>query len=228
MALAYLIGSEGHYGMPRRRASSNDYNHFDDSAIIATENEVEALLDLLANSLEQRAKAGPGGYSAATFNVKWVPYAIRCLVTHILNQIQFVNVAGVRLNVLLMKVLALHALQYSAAIDADAAECASFTLYLLSNRGFTAPFLPGPFGIDDRIAGTGSLSAKVLTSYIHMENITPAGRHAADQLLLRLPYLCFRGSLSELVSNHRFNLCFDSARTFSHMVHTLNDIPDEF
>lgn len=63
-----------------------------------------------------------------------------------------------------------------------------------------APFLPGSFGIDDRIAGTGSLSAKVLTSYIHMDSITPAGRHAADQLLLRLRYLSFQGSLSELVS----------------------------
>lgn len=198
MALAYLIGSEGHFGMPRRRASLSGYSDFDDSVIV-TEMEVVALLELLANSLQQRTKVGPGGYSAATFHVKWVLFAIRCLVTHTLNQIQFVNVAGLRLNVLLMKVLALHALQKSAAIDPDAAEYASFTLYLLSNRGFTAPFLPASFGIDDRIAGTGSLSANVLTSYIHQQNITPAGRHAADQLLLRLQYLCFRGSLSELV-----------------------------
>lgn len=100
------------------------------------ESEVVALLGLLADSLQQRSKAGAGGYSAATFNVKWVLYAIRCLVTNILNQIQFTNVAGVRLNVLLMKVLALHALRNSTVIDAEAAEYAAFTLYLLSNRGF--------------------------------------------------------------------------------------------
>lgn len=228
MALAYLVGSEGHFGQPRRRTSSNVYSdssNFDDSVIVVTEPEVTSLLELLANTLQQRSKDGPGGYSAATFNVKWVLYAIRCLATHTLNQLQFVNVAGVRLNVLLMKVLALHALQNSAAIDADAAEYASFTLYLLSNYGFTvriqsghcsecwllvtqvslsifllqSPFLPGSFGSDDKIAGTGSLSAKVLTSYILMENITSAGRHAADQLLLRLRYLCFRGTMSDLV-----------------------------
>jgi hypothetical protein len=136
MTLAYLIGSEGHFGQPRRRASSNGYNEYDDSAIIVTESEVSALLGLLADSLQQRAKAGAGGYSAATFNVKWVLYSIRCLVTNTLNQIQIVNVVGVRLNVLLLKVLALHALRNSTVIDAEAAEYAAFTLYLLSNRGF--------------------------------------------------------------------------------------------
>lgn len=200
MTLAYLIGSEGHFGLPRRRASSSGYHDtFDESAIVLTESEVLALLELLANSLQQRSKAGPGGYSAATFNVKCVLYTIRCLATNVSNQVQFADVAGVRLNLLLMKVLALHALQNSTVIDSEAAEYASFTLYLLSNRGFTMPFLPGSFGSDDRIAGTGSLSAKVLTSYIHKETITPAGRHAADQLLLRLRYLSFRGSLAELV-----------------------------
>lgn len=110
---------------------------FDDSAIILSEIEVTALLSLLSDSLQQRSKSGPGGYSAATFNVKWVLFAIRCLVTHTLNQIQFVNVAGVRLNVLLMKVLALHGLRNaSSVIDAEAAEYAAFTLYLLSNQGF--------------------------------------------------------------------------------------------
>ena len=33
-----------------------------------------------------------------------------------------------------------------------------------------------------------------------MESITPAGRHAADQLLLRLRYLNMSGSLNELAS----------------------------
>lgn len=139
MALAYLVGSEGHFGQPRRRSVSNVYadSNLDDSVIIVTKSEVLALIELLANTLKQRSKDGPGGYSASTFNVKWVLYAIRCLATHHLNQIQYTNTAGVQLNVLLMKVLALHAIQNSATIDADAAEYASFTLYLLSNHGFS-------------------------------------------------------------------------------------------
>ena len=64
-------------------------------------------------------------------------------------------------------------------------------------------FLPAVYGEQDRIAGMGSLSAKILTSYIHMESITPAGRHAADQLLLRQRYLIFEGSVSELSSPSR-------------------------
>jgi hypothetical protein len=58
-------------------------------------------------------------------------------------------------------------------------------------------FLPSFFGGEPK---TGNLAAKVLTSYVHMEDITPPGRHAADQLLLRLKYLCFQGTVAELVS----------------------------
>ena len=44
------------------------------------------------------------------------------------------------------------------------------------------------------------LSAKVFTAYLRLSTITSAGRHAAEQVLLRLPYLIFKGRMSELVS----------------------------
>jgi hypothetical protein len=99
-----------------------------------------------------------------------------------------------------MKALAEHSIKHSTVVDAEAAEYAAFSLYLQSNYGFVSRFLPAVYGNDDKIKGTGSLAAKVLTSYIHMESITPAGRHAADQLLLRLRYMQFKGSVAELVT----------------------------
>jgi hypothetical protein len=91
------------------------------------------MVELLSDTLHQRAKDGPGGYSAATFNAKWVLYAIRCLLTSTTNQLCFV---GTILNTLLMKALAQHSLQHVASIDDDAAEHAAFSLYLQSNYGF--------------------------------------------------------------------------------------------
>jgi hypothetical protein len=73
-------------------------------------------------------------------------------------------------------------------------------LYLQPNYGFLTTFLPAILGNHNNIAGKGCLAAKILTSYVHMESITPAGRHAADQLLLRLRYLNMSGSLNELAS----------------------------
>ena len=108
---------------------------------------------------------------------------------------------GPRLNTLLMKALAEHSMKNSTLVDAEAAEYAAFSLYLQSNYGFKTQFLPAFYGNDDKIKGTGSLAAKVLTSYIHMKSITPAGRHAADQLLLRLKYMHFTGSVAELASS---------------------------
>ena len=50
MALAFLVGSEGHFGQPRRRSVPNVYadSSYDDSIIIVTESEVLALVELLA------------------------------------------------------------------------------------------------------------------------------------------------------------------------------------
>lgn len=101
-----------------------------------TETEIDLLVELLANTLHQRAKEGPGGYSAATFNIKGVILAVRCLLTHSMNQLRFVNTVGPKLNALLQKALAQYALQGASNMDAEAAEDACFSLYLQSNHGF--------------------------------------------------------------------------------------------
>lgn len=200
MALAYLIGSSGHFGQPRGKNTSATYTSPADSVIIVSESEAGLMVELLANTLENRAKVGPGGYSAATFNVKWILFAIRCLLTHQTNQETFSSCCGSRLNALLVKALAEHSIKHSVAVDSEAAEYAAFALYLQSNYGFKDQFLPAIYGNQDKLNSTGSLAAKILTSYIHMESITPAGRHAADQLLLRLRYLLFQGSVSDLAT----------------------------
>jgi len=198
MALSYLLGSSGHFGQARGTNTTATFASAEDSVLLLSEPEAAVMVELLANTLANRAKEGPGGYSAATFHVKWVLYSIRCLLTHSLNQQLFATTMGPRLNALLMKALAEHSMKTTSAVDQEAAEYAAFSLYLQSNYGFKDRFLPAVYGNQDNIKGTGSLAAKVLTSYIHMESITPAGRHAADQLLLRLRYLDFKGSVSEL------------------------------
>ena len=44
-----------------------------------------------------------------------------------------------------------------------------------------------------------SLSTKVLKSYLDMENITPLGKHSAEQLLFRLKFLKFEGEVLDLI-----------------------------
>ena len=201
MALSYIVGSSGHFGQPRGKNATATYNHPDDSALLVSDDDACLIVDMLGNALQNRAKEGHGGYSAATFHVKWVLFSIRCLLTQASNQAVFVSACGARLNTLLMRALAEHSIKHSTVLDAEAAEYAAFSLYLQSNYGFMTRFLPAVYGNDDKIKGTGSLAAKVLTSYIHMETITPAGRHAADQLLLRLRYMQFKGSVAELATN---------------------------
>lgn len=190
MALAYLVGGEGHYGQSKSRGSSFP-GHPDESVLLIMANEAAQLEELLSNTLHQRAKEGPGGYSAATFTIKGVLFGIRCLLTNTLNQNAIATTCGVKLNCLLMKALAQHAIQRVLTIDAEAAEHAAFSLYLLSSFGFSIPFLANNF------VGDARLAEKVLTSYLHMENITPAGQHAADQVLLRLPYLKYTENPTE-------------------------------
>lgn len=45
---------------------------------------------------------------------------------------------------------------------------------------------------------TEMLAAKVFTAYRQRGDVTPAGKHAVDQLLLRLRYLSFDGSAADL------------------------------
>ena len=200
MALGCLVGSEGHFGQAKLSSSASTiYANPDDSVLILHDKDVDLLVELLANTLHNRGKDGPGGYSAATFSVKYVLFAIRCLLTHTNNQARFSNHANLELNCLLVKALAHHAIQKSLTMDTEAAEFACFSLYLQSNYGFKLPFLPTFFTTRN---DKGKLLSKVLTSYLHTPNITPAGQHAAEQLLLRLKYLYFAGSTSNLVSAH--------------------------
>ena len=136
MALAYLVGSEGHFGQPREASSGNvGATQIHDSVLLVTNSEAERLIELLSNTLHLRSKDGPGGYSAATFSVKSVLCAIRCLLTNHINQITFAT-TGVRLNCLLLKAISFFALNRVPIVDAEAAEHAAFSLYLQSNYGF--------------------------------------------------------------------------------------------
>ena len=203
MALACLVGGEGHYGQPRANVSSSVLQS-DDSAMLIMPDEAKQLVELLANALHQRCKNGPGGYSINTFSAKCVLQAVRCLLVTISNQKTFMSSCGIKLNGLLLKALARHSIQRDQTIDAEAAECACFSLYLLSNLGFKRPFLPQNYEED-------GLAEKVLTSYLHVENTTHAGRHAADQLLLRLPNLIFNGYVSDHESTVASDYEFEAA-----------------
>lgn len=202
MALSYLIGSEGHYGQPRSLGSTPpSTTHAEDTLLQITMSEAHDLVELLANTLHQRVKEGPGGYSAATYTVKGILSAVRCLLTLDKNQKTFATASAAKLNALLLKALAQHAVQRALTIDTQAAEHACFSLYIMSNFGFRSPFLPSSFGESNEKNDTDTATShlvKVLTSYLSMESITAAGRHAADQLLLRSAYLQFKGSTFEL------------------------------
>jgi len=198
MALSYLIGSEGHYGQSRARkgfAAASAFVDQDESCLIVTDGEVTRLVELLATALHHRAKDGAGGYSAATFSVKYVLFSLRCLLTHYENQVKFAQAQGAQVNALLMKVLAQYSLQHVDYIDEEGAEHAAFSLYLLSNYCFTKPFLPSIFGGEKPFK---SLTGKVLTAYLEHCNPTPAGKHAAEQVLLRYKHMIFEGTPAEL------------------------------
>ena len=230
MGLAFLVGSEGHFGQPKLSSTASKlYSNPDDSVLLLSEGEIRGLVELLANTMHDRSKDGAGGYSAATFGVKYVLFAWRCLLTHPSNQIRVAKVAGVHLNSLLLKALARHAISRSNSMDVEAAEYAAFALYLQSSYSFKVcyyyvstsadlnhgclltnllarppgfiieqdAFLPAMYASPDE---RNCLSAKVFTAYLRLSTITSAGRHAAEQVLLRLPYLIFKGRMSELVS----------------------------
>ena len=137
MALSYLVGSYGNFGQAKiNSATSTVHANPRDSVLVMTESEAEILVELLANSIHQRGKEGAGGYSIATFSAKYVLFAIRCLLTHTLNQNRMIKVAGRILNSLLLKSLALHSTRQDSTLDAESAEYACFSLYVLSNYGF--------------------------------------------------------------------------------------------
>lgn len=147
MALAYLVGSEGHFGQQAKgRTTGKQWvydsttamspRHDGNNVLLVRKSEAEHLISALVSTLHRRSKALPGGYSAATFSLKYVLFAIRCLLTQPKNQEQFAGANMELLNALFMIVLGRHALQNVTYIDAEAAEHACFSLYLLSHYGF--------------------------------------------------------------------------------------------
>lgn len=205
MALSYLIGSEGHFGQSKLRPSASTINANDDnSELILSEKDVHLLVELLDNTISRRGKKGSCGYSSATFSLKYVLFSLRCLLTHTSNQLAVATRVGTTVNCLLMKALALHSAKPGDGfMDADAAEYACFSLYLLSNYGFEdLLFLPKSFAPprNENDANINDLAAKVLNCYLTESNdIKPAGKHAAEQLLLRLKFLNFGDNSEEMV-----------------------------
>ena len=124
ISLAFLLGSEGHFG--QGCISHTTPKHIqDDSAnrlLLTKGSEAPILVELVSNSLHCRGKDGPGGYSASTFNAKKTLFAVRCLLTHNLNVKTFYVTCGVKLNALQFKSIALHSIQLAPVVDAEAAE----------------------------------------------------------------------------------------------------------
>jgi hypothetical protein len=202
MVLACLVGGEGHFGQPRVNVSSSVLR-LDDSAMLVLPDEARRLVELFADTLHKRGKNGPGGYSGNTFSPKTVLQAIRCLLVTVSNQKTFMSTCGIKLTSLLLKSLARHCFGDDSTIDAKSAEHACFSLYLISNLGFLRPFLPILYEEDE-------LVGKVLTKYLYFEKTTPPGRHAAEQLLLRLPFLIFDGHINSQESTVASDYEFES------------------
>jgi hypothetical protein len=181
MALSYLVGSEGHLGQPNSHLWSCVANADRDQILIVLGSEAPMLLELLGNSLHNRGKKGPGGYSSATFHLKQTLLALRCLLTNSVNVKTIYAVCGTKLNALLLKVIAVFSFKDSITVDSEAAEYAIFSLYLMSNFGFNKPFLPNWYNHD--------LVAKILLFYSTKDSSSALAKHAAEQLLLRLSHL---------------------------------------
>mmetsp|Transcript_47026 Transcript_47026/g.54923 ORF Transcript_47026/g.54923 Transcript_47026/m.54923 type:complete len:800 (-) Transcript_47026:208-2607(-) len=186
IALSFLVESEGHRSHP----GSSNFK----SVILMDSEGIHLLLELLVNTLHHRSKPGPGGYSAASFTLKEALYALRCMINDDKNFKAFSESCGIKLSSILFKVLALYSVQQVRKMDEIAAEHACFSLYLLSNIGFSSPFLPASFN-DDEISN--GIIMKVLTMYLRSENLTSTGRHLAQQLMLRVPHLVYSGSLND-------------------------------
>lgn len=197
MALSYLIGSQGNFGHSHLKPSAATIDaNVADSPLIMSDFDIDIILELLDNTLHLREKKGLGGYSSASFSVKYVLFALRCLLTHTSNQRAIAQQVSLEMNTLLIKALAYHTMDSTtASMDNESAEYAVFSLYLLSNHCFdTVPFLPNTFKSGNPEYAE-DVSVRILSLYQSLPSCRPAGRHAAAQLLLRLRYLNFQDGL---------------------------------
>ena len=218
--MSYLVLSSDN---PSVEATSKKYASLSSSTTLATY-EAQTLIELLSNTLHGRAKEGTGGYSGATFSLKSVLYALKCILSEPKNRLVFAATywgsQACPLNVLLLKAVARYSLLSTAEnsnMDAEAAEHALLCLYYMTLYGLddaaigyplpylvgnvTSAFLPTAFGDYGKLDAK-SVLAKVLASYLSKgdDATTNKGRYAANQILLRLSYLRFEGSVAALVS----------------------------
>jgi hypothetical protein len=138
MALSYLLGSDGPFDFKKHRGIGKKviYASRDDIALMVHETEVTRIVELLANTIHRRSKTGAGGYSAATFSTKHVLLGLRRLLAGYENQVKMADTLAPQINSLLLKAVAIHAFHHESHIDAEAAEYACFSLYLLSSYCF--------------------------------------------------------------------------------------------
>ncbi|KAL7541515.1 hypothetical protein ACHAXR_012564 [Thalassiosira sp. AJA248-18] len=219
MALSYLLLSN--------EKNLNSMSKFGSATILA-EHETHTFLELLSHTLQGRAKEGPsgGGYSAATFTIKGVLHSIKCILSEPRNRELFASTTNeCRLNTLLLKAIARYSLlstdnvkESSATkeiLDAEAVEHAVISLYWMTLYGMDeavvgfsssprrkhqggSAFLPMTFGDYGKMEAK-SVLIKVLTAYLNKKDgISHKGRHAANQVLFRVNYLKFEGSVADL------------------------------
>ena len=209
MALSYLIGSQGHFGQAKLRSSASTVQaNRIDSSLVMSDSNVELLVELLANTMNHRGKEGNGGgnYLSGTFDLKCVILSLRCLLTHTSNQEKVARLLGSKLNTVLINALARYALEPSTSpMDSESSGHVVFALYLLSNHCFEGlPFLPNMYACSkqqNQKEEVHGLAANILISYLRLFKIPPEGRHAAQQLLLRMKYLNFEtGTAATAVS----------------------------
>jgi hypothetical protein len=180
------------------------------SAAILAEFEAHSIIELLAHCLRARAKEGIGGYSAATFNLKGVLFAIKCILSDPMNRRLFAATGNAsRLNALLIKAVSNYS-QYDVSniLDAQAAEHAILSIYHMTLHGLdekelgfssslaNGVFLPSTYG---DLEGKTML-IMILRSYLtNRDKATLKGIYATDQILYRLSYLRFEGCVEDLV-----------------------------
>lgn len=204
--MSYLV-----LGCSENSSSSNVISKYGSATILA-EYEAHSIIELLAHCLQGRAKEGPGGYSASTYALKSVLYGIKCILCQPANQKLFAVTGNAsRLNALLLKSVSCYSLlDMVDMMDAEATEHAVVSIQQMTlngmdedELGYSVPdghciFLPDSFGDNENAQ---SVVAKILRSYLtnFEDGYTIKGRHAVNQILFRLNYLRFEGSVAGLV-----------------------------
>ena len=198
MALSFLLGFQG-LSSQRTLHKSGLSDHSDKfgSCMALRECDVKILVEVLSNALHGRGKAGPGGYKASTFTSKSVLRCLRCMLTHIENRKMLATLVGPQLNTLLINIVAVYSLNIPKPMvdEEDAANsiCVLYELSKYSSLGL--PVLPRSFADQTESEGDRSTAAgkatKILVAYLYRGPATTASRHAAEQLLMKIPHLTF-------------------------------------